>query len=75
MLVYSFVVACVIGLVIQKTIGFRVNEEDEVAGIDSVEHAETAYDLATARRRRRPTGSTDRQAHAEATRARKGSNA
>ena len=31
-LVYSFVLAYVIGLIIQKTIGFRVTNEDEVAG-------------------------------------------
>ncbi len=45
-LVYSFVLAYVIGLVIDKTMGFRIAEEDEIAGIDSVEHAETGYDLA-----------------------------
>jgi Amt family ammonium transporter len=44
-LVFSFVVTYVIGTVLQKTIGFRLDEEDEVAGIDSFEHAETAYDL------------------------------
>src|SRR3954468_18293362 len=46
-LLYSFVLTTVIGLVIQKTIGFRVSEEDEVTGIDSVVHAETAYDFAS----------------------------
>ncbi|WP_138734913.1 ammonium transporter [Modestobacter excelsi] len=46
-LAYSFVLTYVIGLAIQKTIGFRVSEEDEVAGIDSVVHAETAYDFAS----------------------------
>jgi Amt family ammonium transporter len=46
-LVYSLVVTFVIGLVIQKTIGFRITEENEVAGIDSIEHAETAYDFAS----------------------------
>jgi Amt family ammonium transporter len=44
-LVFSFVVTYVIGTVLQRTIGFRLDEEDEVAGIDSFEHAETAYDL------------------------------
>ena len=47
MLVYSFVVTLVIGLAIEKTMGFRIDEEHEVEGIDGVEHAETAYDLAT----------------------------
>lgn len=37
---YSFVVALVIGLVIEKTVGFRANEEDEIAGIDLVLHGE-----------------------------------
>jgi Amt family ammonium transporter len=46
-LAYSFVLTLVIGFAIQKTIGFRVTEEDEVTGIDSVVHAETAYDLAS----------------------------
>ncbi len=44
-LVYSFVMASVIGLVIQKTIGFRITDEDEVTGIDLSAHAESAYDL------------------------------
>jgi ammonium transporter, Amt family len=46
-LAFSFVLTYVIGLVIQKTIGFRISEEDEVSGIDSVVHAETGYDLAS----------------------------
>ncbi len=45
-LVTSFVLAYVIALAIDKTMGFRIAEEDEVAGIDSVIHAETGYDLA-----------------------------
>ncbi|MEU0312508.1 ammonium transporter [Nocardioides sp. NPDC006273] len=35
---FSFVVAFVIGMAIEKTIGFRAKEEDEVAGIDTVLH-------------------------------------
>jgi Amt family ammonium transporter len=42
--VYSFTVAFILGKVIDKTIGFRVTEDDEVTGVDQVEHAETAYD-------------------------------
>ncbi len=45
-LVTSFVASYVIGLVLHKTMGFRVSEEAEVSGIDSAEHAETGYDLA-----------------------------
>ncbi|MCZ2829464.1 ammonium transporter [Modestobacter sp. VKM Ac-2986] len=44
-LAYSFVLTYVIGFAIQKTMGFRLSEEDEVTGIDTVEHAESAYDF------------------------------
>lgn len=47
-LIYSFVVAFVIGTVIQKTIGFRVTNEDEIAGVDSVVHGEEGYALTDA---------------------------
>jgi Amt family ammonium transporter len=43
-LVYSLAVTYVIGLVIDKTIGFRVDEDVEVSGIDQAEHLETAYE-------------------------------
>jgi len=43
--VFSFVMAFVIGTVIQKTIGFRVDEETEVTGVDLATHAESAYEL------------------------------
>ena len=46
-LVFSFVLTLVIGTVIQKTMGFRLSEEDEVTGIDTVEHAESAYDFSS----------------------------
>jgi Amt family ammonium transporter len=44
---YSFVLAWIIGKVIDKTMGFRVSKDDEVAGIDLALHAETAYELTT----------------------------
>ncbi len=44
MLAFSFLVTLLIGFVIQKTMGFRIDEEDEVAGIDQAEHAESGYD-------------------------------
>ncbi|GAA1842103.1 ammonium transporter [Agromyces salentinus] len=47
-LAYSFVLAFAIGWVIQKTMGFRVTNEDEVAGIDTVVHGEDAYKLENA---------------------------
>jgi Amt family ammonium transporter len=43
---YSFVLAFAIGWIINKTIGFRVSPEAELAGIDEAEHAETAYEFA-----------------------------
>jgi Amt family ammonium transporter len=50
-LLFSFVVSYLIGLAIERTIGFRLCEEDELEGIDGVEHAESAYDFSTAARR------------------------
>jgi Amt family ammonium transporter len=44
-LVYSFVLAFIIGFIIEKTMGFRVKNEDEIAGIDTVVHGEEGYIL------------------------------
>ena len=44
-LVTSFVLTYLIGLAIEKTMGFRVDEEDELTGIDTVIHAESGYDF------------------------------
>ncbi|HYN30330.1 MAG TPA: ammonium transporter [Dermatophilaceae bacterium] len=44
-MVYSFVLTYLIGLGLDKTIGFRVSEAEEVAGVDLEEHAETGYDI------------------------------
>ncbi|WP_430783954.1 ammonium transporter [Actinoplanes sp. G11-F43] len=46
--VYSFAVAFVLGFVINKTIGFRLDKDAEVDGIDLAEHAESAYDFTPA---------------------------
>jgi Amt family ammonium transporter len=43
-LIYSFVVTCIIALLIKHTIGFRVSDEDEAGGIDESQHAESGYD-------------------------------
>jgi Amt family ammonium transporter len=45
-LVYSFILSLLIGYAIEKTIGFRVKAEDEIAGIDNVVHGEDAYAFA-----------------------------
>lgn len=48
-LIYSFVLAFVIGFAVEKTIGFRVKNEDEIAGIDTVVHGEEGYVLSDTR--------------------------
>ncbi|MDI3406097.1 ammonium transporter [Streptomyces cavernicola] len=45
---YSLIVSALLAWVIHKTIGMRVSEDDEVSGIDQLEHAETAYDFSGA---------------------------
>jgi Amt family ammonium transporter len=45
-LVYSFVVALVLGLVLEKTVGFRASPDDEISGIDNAVHGEFGYALA-----------------------------
>lgn len=44
-LVYSFVAALVIAFAVKVTIGLRASAEEESAGMDESEHAETAYDF------------------------------
>ncbi|KQR25274.1 ammonium transporter [Microbacterium sp. Leaf151] len=48
-MIYSFVLAFVIGFAVDKTIGFRVKNEDEIAGIDTVVHGEEGYVLSDTR--------------------------
>lgn len=48
-MIYSFTLAFVIGLAIEKTMGFRVKEEDELAGIDPIVHGEEGYVLEATR--------------------------
>ncbi|WP_030675968.1 ammonium transporter [Streptomyces sp. NRRL B-1347] len=47
-LAYSFLASAVLAFLIDKTIGMRVSEDEEVGGIDQVQHAETAYDFSGA---------------------------
>ncbi|MCH7232448.1 ammonium transporter [Glycomyces sp. L485] len=42
---FSFVAALIIGLILKYTIGVRISEEEELAGIDAAEHGEAGYDL------------------------------
>jgi len=48
-LIYSFVLAFAIGYIIEKTMGFRIKNEDEIAGIDTVIHGEEGYVLVDAK--------------------------
>jgi Amt family ammonium transporter len=43
-MIYSFVVTYILGKVLDATIGFRVDKNEEVSGIDFAEHRETAYE-------------------------------
>ncbi|MDH6239342.1 ammonium transporter [Aurantimicrobium minutum] len=42
-LVFSFVLSYIIGTIIEKTMGFRIKNEDELAGIDTIVHGEEGY--------------------------------
>ncbi|MEV4925283.1 ammonium transporter [Streptomyces roseoverticillatus] len=42
---YSFAVSWLLAKLVDKTIGFRAAEDDEIGGIDQAFHAETAYDF------------------------------
>ena len=41
--VFSFVVTWVVAKILDGTIGLRVNQEDELVGLDQSQHAESAY--------------------------------
>ena len=40
---YAFIVTLVIAFILDKTIGLRVEKEDEIMGLDQTQHSETAY--------------------------------
>jgi Amt family ammonium transporter len=40
---YAFIVTLVIAFVLQKTIGLRVEKEDEIMGLDQTQHSESGY--------------------------------
>ena len=44
-LIFSFVLTGALGLALHRTLGFRVERDDEMRGVDLSEHLETAYDL------------------------------
>jgi Amt family ammonium transporter len=44
---FSFVVSWLLAKLVQATIGFRADPDDETAGVDQAFHAETAYDFSS----------------------------
>jgi Amt family ammonium transporter len=42
---YAFVVTIIIAFVLDKTIGLRVDKEDEIIGLDQTQHSESGYNL------------------------------
>jgi Amt family ammonium transporter len=48
-LIFSFVLSLIIAYIVKAIFGLRATEENEVAGLDESEHAETAYDFSTLR--------------------------
>jgi Amt family ammonium transporter len=39
------VVSFILAKIVNATVGLRVSADDEIAGVDQTEHAETAYDF------------------------------
>jgi Amt family ammonium transporter len=46
---YSFVLSYILGKIVDKTIGFRISEEEELQGVDETTHAESGYDFGAIR--------------------------
>ncbi|MBT1072249.1 ammonium transporter [Pelotalea chapellei] len=42
---YAFIVTLVISFVLDKTIGLRVDKEDEIMGLDQTQHSESGYNM------------------------------
>jgi ammonium transporter, Amt family len=42
-LIYSFFTSALLGWILQKTVGFRITSEDELAGVDTAVHGEEGY--------------------------------
>jgi ammonium transporter, Amt family len=43
--VFSFVASLIIAFILKFTVGVRISEEEELAGIDAAQHGEAGYDL------------------------------
>ena len=44
-LFYSLIIAFILAVIIKKSMGFRVDSDTEISGIDKALHAESAYEL------------------------------
>jgi Amt family ammonium transporter len=44
-LAYSFIVSFLIAKILDKTVGFRISRDEEIAGIDLAIHSERGYEL------------------------------
>ncbi|MDP3890991.1 ammonium transporter [Nocardioides sp.] len=53
-MLWSGVLTLIVGLALKYTLGWRIAEDDEVSGIDLVEHGESGYDFAGLGGARRP---------------------
>ena len=42
---YAFIVTVIIAFIIDKTIGLRVDKEDEIMGLDQTQHSESGYNM------------------------------
>lgn len=42
---YAFIVTCILAFIIDKTIGLRVDKEDEIMGLDQTQHSESGYNF------------------------------
>jgi Amt family ammonium transporter len=42
---YAFIVTFIIAFVLEKTIGLRVEKEDEIVGLDQTQHSESGYNM------------------------------
>lgn len=42
---YAFIVTIVIAFILDKTIGLRVEKEDEIMGLDQTQHSESGYNM------------------------------
>jgi Amt family ammonium transporter len=42
---YAFIVTFILAFVLEKTIGLRVDKEDEIMGLDQTQHSESGYNM------------------------------